>query len=219
MEKRHRGVMAKIPPRSSRQAKPLFFGAPKEFRAWLELHHAAKTELLIGFYKKGSGKPSITWPESVDEALCFGWIDGVRRSLGDDAYTIRFTPRKAASIWSTNNVDKVTALEKLGKMRDAGRRAFAARTAARTGVYSFERLETAKLTGAQEKALRANRKAAAFFDAQPFWYRRTATHWVISAKRDETRDRRLAQLIADSAAGRTIGLLTRPSGAAKKPPR
>jgi uncharacterized protein YdeI (YjbR/CyaY-like superfamily) len=211
--------MAKMPPRSSRQAQPLFFAAPKEFRAWLELHHAAKTELLVGFYKKGSGKPSISWPESVDEALCFGWIDGVRRSLGDDAYTIRFTPRKATSIWSAINVDKVTELEKLGKMRDAGRRAFAARTDARTGVYSFERREPAKLTGAQEKALRANRKAAAFFDAQPPWYRRTATHWVISAKREETRARRLAQLIADSAAGRTIGLLTRPSGVAKKPPR
>ena len=219
VEKRHRNVRAKMPVRAPHQAKPLFFATPNEFRAWLELHHAAKTELLVGFYKKGSGKPSITWPQSVDEALCFGWIDGVRRSLGDDAYTIRFTPRKATSIWSAINVDKVSELEKLGKMRDAGRRAFAGRSAAKTGVYSFERKETAKLTGPQERMLRSNRKAAAFFDAQPPWYRRTATHWVISAKRDETRARRLAQLIADSAAGRTIGPLTRPAGAAKKLPR
>jgi uncharacterized protein YdeI (YjbR/CyaY-like superfamily) len=219
VEERHHDVMAKIPARSARQAKPLFFAAPSEFRAWLELHHATSAELLVGFYKKGSGKPSITWPESVDEALCFGWIDGVRRSLGDDAYTIRFTLRKTTSIWSAINVGKVAELEKLGKMRDAGRRAFAARTAAKTGVYSFERSRAASFTDAQERALRANRKAAAFFDAQPPWYRRTATHWVISAKREETRTRRLAQLIADSAAGRTIGPLTRPAGAPKNPAR
>ena len=171
---------------------------------------------MVGFYKRGSGKPSITWPQSVDEALCFGWIDGVRRSLGDDAYTIRFTPRRATSIWSAINVAKLAELEKLGKLRDAGRRAFAARTAAKTGVYSFERNESAKFTEAQEATLRANRRAAAFFDAQPPWYRRTATHWVISAKRDETRERRLAQLITDSAAGRSIGPLTRPARGAKK---
>src|SRR6185503_18252327 len=181
--------------------------------AWLERHHASKKELLVGFFKRGSGRPSITWPESVDEALCFGWIDGVRRSFGDNAYTIRFTPRRATSIWSAINVDKVAELTKKGKMRDAGLRAFAARTAARTGVYSFERSEAAKLTPSQEKTLRANRKAAAFFDAQPPWYRRTATHWVISAKREETRERRLAQLIAHSAANRTIPPLTRPGGA------
>ena len=192
---------------------PRFFATPPEFRAWLEKNHAKERELLVGFYKKGTGKPSITWPESVDEALCFGWIDGVRRSLGDEAYTIRFTPRKPTSIWSAINVDKVAELTKKGKMRDAGLRAFAARTAARTGVYSFERLEAAKLTSSQEKTLRANRKAAAFFDAQPPWYRRTATHWVISAKRDETRERRLATLIAHSSANRTIPPLTRPGGA------
>ena len=193
--------------------KPTFFASPAKFRAWLDRHHASQKELLVGFFKRGSGRPSITWPESVDEALCFGWIDGVRRSFGDNAYTIRFTPRRATSIWSAINVDKVAELTKKGKMRDAGLRAFAARTAARTGVYSFERNEAAKLTPAQEKTLRANRKAAAFFDAQPPWYRRTATHWVISAKREETRARRLAQLIAHSAASRTIPPLTRPGGA------
>ena len=175
---------------------PLFFVTPAKFRAWLEANH-----------EKGTARPSITWPESVDEALCFGWIDGVRHSLGEEAYTTRFTPRKATSIWSAVNVARVAELTKRGKMFPAGLRAFAARTAARTGVYSFERTEAAKLSPEQEKLLRANRKAAAFFDAQAPWYRRTATHWVISAKREETRAKRLAVLIADCAAGRTLAHL------------
>ena len=191
--------------------KPRFFATPDRFRAWLEANHSTAKELLVGFYKKGSGKPSITWPESVDEALCFGWIDGVRHSLGDDAYTIRFTPRKPTSIWSANNVDRVAELTRLRKMTAAGERAFAARTPERTGVYSFERNAPATLAPEQEKKLRANTKAASFFDAQPPWYRRSALHWVISAKRDETRERRLKQLITDSAAGRTIAPLTRPN--------
>jgi uncharacterized protein YdeI (YjbR/CyaY-like superfamily) len=187
-----------------------FFAAPAAFRAWLEKHHATETELLVGFHKRGTGTASITWPESVDEALCFGWIDGVRRSLGADAYTIRFTPRKPTSIWSAINVAKVAALTKLGKMRPAGLRAFAARQAHKTGVYSFERRQPARLAPEEDKALRGNRKAAAFFDAQPPWYRRTALHWVVSAKREVTRARRLQLLITDSAAGRTIPPLTRP---------
>jgi uncharacterized protein YdeI (YjbR/CyaY-like superfamily) len=190
--------------------KPTFFATPAAFRAWLERHHETAKELLVGFYKTKSGKPSITWPQSVDEALCFGWIDGVRKSLGAEAYTIRFTPRKPRSIWSAINVDKVAQLKKLGKMRPAGLRAFALRTEERTGVYSFERNRAAKLTPEQERALRKNRKAVAFFEAQAPWYRRTAIHWVISAKREETRERRLKQLIADSEAKRTIGPLTRP---------
>jgi uncharacterized protein YdeI (YjbR/CyaY-like superfamily) len=190
--------------------KPTFFSTPAKFRAWLEKHHDKKKELLVGFYKKGSGRPSITWPESVDEALCFGWIDGVRRSLGEDAYTIRFTPRRPTSIWSAINVGRVEVLRKLRKMRPAGLRAFAARTPERTGVYSFERHAAAKLTAQQAKKLRANEKASAYFSARPPWYQRTVIHWVTSAKREETRERRLALLIADSAAGRTIGLLTRP---------
>jgi uncharacterized protein YdeI (YjbR/CyaY-like superfamily) len=188
--------------------KPTFFAKPAELRAWLKKHHAKEKELLVGFYKRASGKPSITWPESVDQALCFGWIDGVRHSLGDEAYTIRFTPRRPTSIWSAVNVARVAALTKLGKMMPAGMRAFAARTEAKTGVYAFERNEAAKLSATQEKALRKNARAAAFFDAQPPWYRRTAAHWVISAKREETRERRLEQLITDSAAGRTIPPLT-----------
>jgi uncharacterized protein YdeI (YjbR/CyaY-like superfamily) len=189
---------------------PLFFASPAAFRAWLATHHAQQAELLVGFYKRGSGRPSMTWPESVDEALCFGWIDGVRRSLGADAYTIRFTPRKPTSIWSAINVDKVSQLTKLGKMQPAGLRAFAARQAEKTGIYSFERAQAATLDAEQERRLRANRKASAFFDGQPPWYRRTAIHWIISAKRAETRERRLRQLIDDSAAGQTIGPLTRP---------
>lgn len=197
--------------------KPKFFRTPEEFRAWLLANHETQTELLVGFYKKGSGKPSITWPESVDEALSFGWIDGVRRSAGEDAYTIRFTPRRPTSIWSAVNVAKVEALIKLGRMHANGLRAYAARREDRTGVYSFERNEVAVLPAAFEKRLRANGKAAAFFDAQPPWYRRSATHWIISAKREETRERRLSQLIADSAAGRTIGPLTRPVSERRAP--
>jgi uncharacterized protein YdeI (YjbR/CyaY-like superfamily) len=190
--------------------KPSYFATGAEFRKWLEKNHETEKELLVGFHKRSSGTPSMTWSESVDEALCFGWIDGVRRSLGEDCYTIRFTPRKPTSIWSAINVAKIGELTKLGKMRPAGLRAFARRTAAKTGVYSFERKEAAVLPPEQEKALRANREAARFFDAQAPWYRRTAIHWVISARREETRERRLKQLIADSAAGRTIGPLTRP---------
>jgi uncharacterized protein YdeI (YjbR/CyaY-like superfamily) len=192
-------------------AKPKYFRTPAAFREWLVENHATATELLMGFYKTSSGKPSLTWPESVDEALCFGWIDGVRKSLGEVAYTIRFTPRKATSIWSKVNVAKVESLREAGRMHAAGEAAFARRTAARTGVYSFERSETAELGADEARALKANRKAAAFFDAQAPWYRRAATHWVISAKRAETRAARLAALIADSAAGRTVKPLTRPS--------
>jgi len=196
--------------------KPTFFATPAEFRAWFEANHQSAKELLVGFYKRGSGKPSISWPESVDEALCFGWIDGVRKSIDEDAYTIRFTPRKSTSIWSAINVAKVAALETLGRMTPAGRRAFASRTPERTGVYSFERSSAAVLRPDEEQRLRANAKAAAFFDAQPPWYRRTSIHWVSSAKRDETRSRRLEQLIADSAQGRTIGPLTRASKSATR---
>src|SRR5262249_10745937 len=168
-------------------------------------------EVLVASYKKGPGKPSLPWPQSVDEALCFGWIDGVRHSLGEDAYTIRFTPRKRTSIWSAINVARVAELTKLRKMTPAGLRAFAARTPERTGVYSFERNAAATLAPEEEKRLQANARAATFFAAQPPWSRRAAIHWVISSKRDETRKRRLDRLIADSAAGRTIPPLTRPT--------
>ena len=183
---------------------PKFFATPAQFRAWLEKNHAKAAELVVGFHKRGTKKPSITWPESVDEALCFGWIDGVRRSLGDEAYTIRFTPRKKTSIWSAVNVARVGALKKAGKMHASGLEAFSHRTEARTGVYSFERDAAAKLGPAEEKKLRANAKAAKWFDAQAPWYQRAVLHWVTSAKREETREKRLAILIADCAAGQRI---------------
>lgn len=181
--------------------KPTFFATPEDFRAWLEAHHATEKELLVGFYKRGSKKQSITWPESVDEALSFGWIDGVRKSLGDDAYTIRFTPRKPTSIWSAINVARVNALMKAGRMRPAGIAAFEKRTPERTGVYSFERNEAAKLTAEEEEQLRKNKKAMAFWEAKPPWYRRAATHWIVSPKREETRKKRLEQLVACAAEG------------------
>lgn len=182
---------------------PTFFATPAELRKWFERHHASEKELLVGYYKVGSGKPSITWPESVDEALCFGWIDGVRRSLGEEAYCIRFTPRKTTSIWSKINVDRVKALKKEGRMTAAGLKAFAARKDGTDG-YSFERIKEAALSAADERKLRANKKAAAYFDAQAPWYRRTALHWVTSAKKEETRARRLEQLIAACAEGRPV---------------
>ncbi len=189
--------------------RPRFFDQPEAFRAWLEANHEREPELLVGFYKRGSGKPSLTWPQSVDEALSFGWIDGVRRSIDETAYSIRFTPRRAKSIWSAVNVARVGALIEQGRMRPAGLAAFTLRTTARTGVYSFERDAEAKLTAAEERALRADRRAAAYFDAQAHWYRRAALHWVVSAKRDVTRASRLATLVACSAAQRPIKHLDR----------
>jgi uncharacterized protein YdeI (YjbR/CyaY-like superfamily) len=188
-----------------------YFATPAAWRAWLAKHHTTHDVLVVGFYKRGSGKPSITWPESVDEALCFGWIDGVRQSVDADRYTIRFTPRRARSIWSHKNIARMKELLAAGKVAPAGKRAFEARSSDRSGVYSFEQRRALKLAPAQAKQLAANRRAAAFFAAQPPWYQRAAVHWIVSAKRDETRASRLAQLIADSAAGRTILPLTRPA--------
>jgi uncharacterized protein YdeI (YjbR/CyaY-like superfamily) len=193
--------------------KPRFFATPARWRAWLEAHHETERELIVGFHKKHTARASITWPESVDEALCFGWIDGVRRSLGPDACSIRFTPRKATSIWSAVNVARVHALIARGATAPAGLRAWQARTPERTGVYSFERHAVATLAPDEEARLRGSKRAVRFFDARPPWYRRAALHWVVSAKRPETRARRLDQLIADSAAGRTIPPLTRPVAA------
>src|SRR4051794_5546895 len=177
--------------------EPTFFATPAQFRAWLEEHHDSASELLVGFYKKGSGRPGITWPEAVDQALCFGWIDGVRRSLGDESYTVRFTPRRSRSIWSAVNVARVAELTKLGLMRPAGVSAFEARRDDRTGIYSHEQKQAARLGRAQQQRFRANAKAWEFFQAQPPGYRRQAIWWVVSAKREETRARRLEQLIAD----------------------
>jgi uncharacterized protein YdeI (YjbR/CyaY-like superfamily) len=192
--------------------KPRFFASAADWRAWLAANHGDAGELLVGFWKTATKKPCMTWSESVDEALCFGWIDGVRKGLGDASYSIRFTPRKPNSIWSSINVAKVEALRASGKMMPAGEAAFGHRTAARTGVYSFERAEAAVLPPAMAKRLRANAAASAWFDAQPPGYRKTATHWVISAKQEETRERRLETLIEDS----TNGLRIKPLRVLKK---
>jgi uncharacterized protein YdeI (YjbR/CyaY-like superfamily) len=189
----------------------VFFATPGELRAWLEANHQAAPELLVGFWKKGSGRPGITWPESVDQALCFGWIDGVRRSLDEDRYTIRFTPRRPGSTWSAVNVRRAGELKEAGLMRPAGLAAFEGRADGKTALYSYEQRHGATLDAEHERIFRENEAAWAFFQSRPAWYRRTATWWVVSAKKEETRRRRLDTLIADSAAGRTIGPLTRPN--------
>ena len=187
---------------------PRYFATQVAWRAWLEKHHASGKELWVGFHRVGSGKPSITWPQSVDEALCFGWIDGVRKSIDADSYVIRFTPRRPRSIWSLVNVKRVEELTKLGRMTPAGLRAFEARDPARSGVYSFEqRKESMTLAPPYEAKLRANRKAWAFFQSQAPYYRRMASLYVMSAKKEETRLRRLATLIDDSAKGQRLGPL------------
>jgi uncharacterized protein YdeI (YjbR/CyaY-like superfamily) len=192
--------------------RPLFFPTPAEFRAWLEQNHTSAGELSVGFYKRDSGKPSMTWPESVDAALCNGWIDGVRHSIDAVSYRIRFTPRNPRSTWSAINVRRVEELTKLGLMRPAGVKAFEARKGDKTGIYSYEQRKQARLTPAYEKQFRANQKAWDFFQAQPPWYRRTAAYRVISAKQEATRQRRLAELIRDSAAGLSIKELRRREG-------
>ena len=196
--------------------KVLFFATPADFRAWLDKHHAIETELSVGFYKRGSGRSSITWPESVDCALSYGWIDGVRHFIDEVSYRIRFTPRKPTSNWSAINVKRVNELTKLGLMRPAGMKAFEARKGDKTGIYAYEQRKNAKLPPEYEKQFRANRKAWAFFQSQPPWYQRTAAYRVISAKQEETRRRRLDQLIEASAAGSSIKELSRPVAAKSK---
>jgi uncharacterized protein YdeI (YjbR/CyaY-like superfamily) len=188
---------------------PTFYATPEEWRGWLAEHHADQREHWVGFHKRATGRPSITWPEAVDQALCFGWIDGVRKRVDDERYMIRFTPRKPSSRWSLVNVRRVAELMEAGMMQSAGIAAFEART--EEGTYSYEQRDAAALDPERERRLRANAAAAAFFDAQPPYYRRAATHWVMSAKREETRDRRLALLIESSAAGRPVPPLARPS--------
>jgi uncharacterized protein YdeI (YjbR/CyaY-like superfamily) len=189
--------------------EPTFFETPEQFRAWLEQHHDTESELLVGYHRKGSGRPSITWPQSVDEALCFGWIDGIRRSIDTVSYTIRFTPRKPASNWSSVNIARVGQLTKEGRMRPAGRAAFERRSEKRSGIYSYEQRKKAKLTADQERAFRSHDGAWSFFCSQPPGYRQTAVYWVTTAKREETRHKRLATLIEDSAAGRRLRHLSR----------
>ena len=191
--------------------EPQFFATPEEFRAWLEEHHADEPELLVGFYKKSSGKPSMTWSESVDEALCFGWIDGVRRSLDDESYTIRFTPRRPRSTWSAVNIQRAKELARLGRMTPAGVKAFEARRDDASAIYSYEQRHAATLDPEHEREFRANTQAWEFFQRQPPSYRKAAIWWVVGAKKEETRRKRLATLIGDSAEGRRVAPLTPPS--------
>jgi uncharacterized protein YdeI (YjbR/CyaY-like superfamily) len=181
------------------------------WRAWLEAHHEAEDEVWVGFRRKASGLPSITWPQAVDEALCFGWIDGIRKGVDGTSYTIRFTPRRARSVWSDVNTRRARELIELGLMRPAGLRALEARDAARAGVYSFEQRTAAALAPEHEARLRANAAAWADWTARPPWYRRAATWWVVSAKREATRERRLATLLAHSERGEPVPPLSRPS--------
>jgi uncharacterized protein YdeI (YjbR/CyaY-like superfamily) len=189
--------------------EPTFFATPDEFRAWLAEHHEGSRELLVGFHKKGSGRPSITWPESVDQALCFGWIDGVRRRIDDESYSIRFTPRKARSIWSAVNIRRAGELREQGLMQPAGIRAFEQRAEDRSGVYSYEQRQAIEPTPEQEERFRATPGAWEFFQAQPAWYRKTVLWWVASAKKEETRRQRLEKLIDESAHERTMRQLDR----------
>lgn len=171
-----------------------FFTSAAEFRKWLAKNHASAAELWLAFYKTHSGRPSITYPEALDEALCYGWIDGIRKSLDEISYTVRFSPRKPTSIWSLVNIRRVRELTELGRMMPTGLAAFAARDEKKSQQYSYEN-HLRKLGGAYEKQFRRNPRAWEFFQAQAPWYRRTASWWVISAKREETRARRLTTLI------------------------
>jgi uncharacterized protein YdeI (YjbR/CyaY-like superfamily) len=183
-------------------ADPTYFATAADFRHWLEANYETAPELLVGFWKKATAKPSIDWPQARDEALCFGWIDGIRKSLGDDAYTIRFTPRRKGSIWSKINVDRFEALKAAGLMTSAGERAYE-ENKHKTGVYAYER-PLAELTTAEAKQFKANDVAWAHWEKRPPGYRKTILYWITSAKRPETRAKRLAQLISESAAGRSL---------------
>jgi uncharacterized protein YdeI (YjbR/CyaY-like superfamily) len=182
---------------------PRFFKTPADFRAWLATHHGSAKELLVGFYKKGTGKPSITWPESVDEALCVGWIDGIRRRIDEESYSIRFTPRQRRSIWSNVNTKRVAVLTRERRMLPAGLAAFAKRDPKRSGVYSFER-ETAAFAPDVERAFRANARAWAYWTSTGRYYQRVVTHWATSAKKEETCERRFAVLVSSCEKGEKI---------------
>jgi uncharacterized protein YdeI (YjbR/CyaY-like superfamily) len=184
-----------------------FFKKPADFRKWLETHHDSATEQWVGFYKQGSGKASITWPQSVDEALCFGWIDGLRKGIDEVSYKIRFTPRKSSSTWSSVNIKRVGELTEQGLMQPAGLKAFAARRENKSGIYSYEQ-RSPELPAAYAKLLKKNPTAWKFFAAQPASYKKAANWWVVSAKQEETRLKRLAKLIEHSENDRRIPQFT-----------
>jgi uncharacterized protein YdeI (YjbR/CyaY-like superfamily) len=183
--------------------KPTFFENPPAFRTWLSTHGSSEAELWVGFHRKATGRPSMTWPESVDEALCFGWIDGVRKSIDERSYAIRFTPRRPGSIWSARNVGRIEALMAQGRMQKPGLAAWEHRDPAKTAVYSFER-DTAELDEDRERRFRRNRQAWTFYQSQPPGYRKLCAWWIISAKRESTRERRFVTLVECSEAGERV---------------
>ncbi|HEX4932723.1 MAG TPA: YdeI/OmpD-associated family protein [Gemmatimonadaceae bacterium] len=200
---------------------PIYFASPAEWRDWLHRHHATESELLVGFHKVGSGRPSMTWPQSVDEALCYGWIDGRRTGVDETRYMIRFTPRRATSTWSAVNIRRVGELEAEGRMQPAGRAAFARRKESRSETYSYER-RPESFDEPLLSTFRKARRAFRFFEAQPPSYRRAVISWVSSARQEGTRLKRLAQLIADSAEGRWLAQMAKyrkPRTSAAKPAR
>jgi uncharacterized protein YdeI (YjbR/CyaY-like superfamily) len=187
----------------------VFFESANELRAWFEANHDSASELWVGFHAKRSGRPSITWSELVDQELCFGWIDSVRYRLDEQRSAQRVTPRRKRSVWSAVNIRRFQELEALGLAHPQGRAAFDARDEARSRIYAYENRELG-LTPDLEKKFRAHGKAWEFFSAQAPWYQRTAAYWVVSARQEATRERRLQTLVEDSAAGRRLRHLARP---------
>jgi uncharacterized protein YdeI (YjbR/CyaY-like superfamily) len=180
---------------------PTFFVSAKQFGAWLEKHAAAESELVVGFYKRGTGLPSMSWPESVDEALCHGWIDGVRTRIDEKSYKIRFTPRKPTSTWSAINIEKVRVLQSQRRMQESGLKAYAHRREAKSKIYSYEQVKSASLSSTEEAQFRRRKRAWNFFARQPAGYRHLVIWRIVSAKRVETRQARLAKLIEASEKG------------------
>lgn len=191
--------------------EPIYFASPAEFGEWLATYHSEEKELWVGYYKKGTGIPSLTWQESVDEALCYGWIDGIRKTVDEQRYKIRFTPRKANSNWSAVNINRMAELSALGRVQPAGLLAFEKRTEEKSAIYAYEQRKDIVLEDTFERQFRANVKAWEWFQSRPASYRQGALYWVMSAKKEETRLKRLVTLIEDSANERTVAPLTRPS--------
>ena len=183
---------------------PIYFTDAAAFRAWLRANAHRAGDVLVGFHKRGTGTPSLNWSESVDEALCVGWIDGVRKRVDADRYTIRFTPRNPTSTWSAINIAKVEALRAQGRMTAAGEAAFACRTEKKSEVYAYEQASTAVLAPAEVRTFKQRKQAWAFFEATPPSYRKVILHWITTAKRPETRASRLATLIEACAGGRRL---------------
>jgi uncharacterized protein YdeI (YjbR/CyaY-like superfamily) len=188
--------------------EPQFFASASLFRKWLLKNHLKASEVLVGFHRVATGKPTLTWSESVDQALCFGWIDGVRKSIDGESYTIRFTPRKRGSNWSNVNIAKMEALTKAGLLLEAGERAYGARMEARSGVYSFEQSKDPELDKESARRLKADKQGWKWFEAQAASYRKSAIWWIVSAKKEETRVKRVEALAADNAAGKRLRQFT-----------